>query len=101
MTVIFLNANIGHQPHVICVVILEMLNSLLLFDCEHVKTIWRHLNRVLHFDIQWKHVILGFSFEWNIKTHFLVTLLFFVAHNICLKSLKCFVDLRIRQKHII
>lgn len=82
LTAIYLNANIGHLPPVICVVILEMFNSLLLFDCEHVKTIWRQLSRVLHFDIQWKHVILGFSFEWNVKTHFLVTLLSFVAHNI-------------------
>ena len=34
----------------------------LLFDCMLVQYVWKTVNVVLAFDIQWKHVILGFYF---------------------------------------
>ena len=34
-----------------------------LYDCLHVQYAWKLLSFVLSFDVQWKHVILGFYFE--------------------------------------
>lgn len=45
--------------------------------CDNVKTIWRHLNSVIHFGTQWKHVIFGFYFERNVQTQILNTNLSF------------------------
>lgn len=65
VTVNFLNANIGQLPLVTCVVILKILKIYFF-----IVIMLKFFSSVLHFDIQWKHVILGFYIERNVKTQF-------------------------------
>ena len=46
------------------------------------------------FDVQWKHVILGFYFEQNSKVCFLSTVISFLAFKI--HNTKCIVDYKTR-----
>lgn len=61
----------------------------LIFECEHVKMIWSTLSLVIGFDIQWKHVILGFYFERNTKIRYFNTIVSFIAYKIFKYKMCC------------
>lgn len=65
----------------------------LIFECEHVKMIWSTLSLAIGFDIQWKHVILGFYFDRNTKIRYFITIVSFIAckifkYKMCCRSQK-------------
>lgn len=64
------------------------------------KIIWRHLSSVLHFDIQFKHVIIGFYFKRNVKTHFLNKILSFVAYYIYKFKMFCRSQNKTETRHM-
>ena len=48
-----------------CVFCNEICNTKhLIYDCKLVKPIWQSVGNILHFDIMWKHIVLGY-FEVN------------------------------------
>lgn len=61
----------------------------LIFECKHVKMIWSTLSLVIGFDIQWKHVILGFYFERNTKIRYFNTIVSFIAYKIFKYKMCC------------
>ena len=37
----------------------------LIFECANVQSLWKILGAIINFDIQWKHVVIGFCLESN------------------------------------
>ena len=54
----------------------------LLFECKIVRKIWEYVEKIFHFHIQWKHIIVGFYHEVNTKTSFLNEFISSVAYSI-------------------
>ena len=42
-------------------------NEHLIFKCDNVNPIWKLVSRILKFEVQWKHILIGFYFEKNQK----------------------------------
>ena len=42
-------------------------NEHLIFNCDNVNHIWKLASKILKFEIQWKHILIGFYFEKNQK----------------------------------
>lgn len=51
--------------------------------------IWSTLSLIIGFDIQWKHVILGFYFERNTKIRYFNTIVSFIAYKIFKYKMFC------------
>lgn len=64
----------------------------LIFECKHVKMIWSTLSLVIEFDIQWRHVILGFYFKRNAKNTNFTTIVSYTAYKYL--NIKCVVNLK-------
>ena len=54
----------------------------LIFQCANVQNIWKILGVIINFDIQWKHVVIGFCLESNEKVSILNNILSFIACRI-------------------
>ena len=54
-------------------------NEHLLFNCENVREIWNILCIVMNFEIKWKHIVIGFYHEDNIKVKTFNNLISFTA----------------------
>lgn len=61
----------------------------LIFECDNVKEIWSKLCTTLHLDIMWKHVIIGFYYENNLKVQFLNNIISYVAYRIYKFKMLC------------
>ena len=57
-------------------------NSKHLFECKIVRKIWEYVEKIFHFYIQWKHIIVGFYHEVNTKTSFFNEFISSVAYSI-------------------
>ena len=64
----------------------------------HVQYVWKMLSLVLSFDVQWKHVILGFYFEQNSKLCFLNTVISFLAFKIYKYKMYCRLQNKVEQE---
>ena len=42
-------------------------NEHLIFSCDNANHIWKLASKILKFEIQWKHILIGFYFEKNQK----------------------------------
>ena len=42
-------------------------NEHLILSCDNVNHIWKLASKILKFEIQWKHILIGFCFEKNQK----------------------------------
>ena len=73
----------------------------LIFDCEHVHILWKNLSSVLNFDVQWKHVVLGFYSERNSKIQFLNTFVSFIAYKIYKFKMFCRVTNKTETKDML
>ena len=51
----------------------------LIFECTNVKNIWTILGFILNFEVQWKHVLVGFYYEKSEKVSMLNNLISYVA----------------------
>lgn len=51
----------------------------LIFKCDNVKEIWSTLCTIMQLDMMWKHVIIDFYYENNLRVHFLNNIIFYVA----------------------
>ena len=51
----------------------------LIFDCRNVSYIWNMVTFVCKFMIKWKHVVIGFYFEFNQNTNLLNNCIFFIV----------------------
>ena len=78
----------------------------LIFTCNNVKNIWYTLGISLKIDIKWKHIVVGFFHENNIKVKTLNNLISFTAMKIY-KELVASCHLpypkvlqKIREKHL-
>ena len=54
----------------------------LIFECANVQNIWKILGVIINFDIQWKHVVIGFCLESNEKVSILNNIMSFIACRI-------------------
>ena len=61
----------------------------LIFTCNNVKNIWYTLGISLKIDIQWKHIVIGFFHENNIKVKTLNNLISFTAMKIYKFKMVC------------
>ena len=73
----------------------------LLYDCIHVQYVWKTLSLVLSFEVQWKHVILGFYFEQNSKLCFLNTVISFLAFKIYKYKMYCRLQNKVEQESML
>ena len=48
-------------------------------ECTNVKNIWTILGFILNFEVQWKHVLVGFYYEKSEKVSMLNNLISYVA----------------------
>ena len=51
----------------------------LIYDCILVQNLWRKLGQLLKFDINWRHIAVGFHFESNDKILFFNEIISFTA----------------------
>ena len=51
----------------------------LIFECTNVKNIWTIVGFILNFEVQWKHVLVGFYYEKSDKVSMLNNLISYVA----------------------
>ena len=63
-------------------------NMHLIYDCRNAQQIWKSFSTCLKFDIDWKHIIIGFYDEINDKTILLNNLISYIACRIY-KFKKC------------
>ena len=61
----------------------------LIFECINVMKIWKTLESILNFEIQWKHLVVGFYYEDNNKVVLLNNLLSYVACRIYKYKMFC------------
>lgn len=61
----------------------------LIFECDNVNEIWSKLFTILHLDIMWKHVIIDFYYENNLKVQFLNNIISYVAYRIYKFKMLC------------
>ena len=54
----------------------------LLFECKIVRKIWENVEQIFNFQIQCKHIIIGFYHEVNSKTRFLNEFVSSVAYHV-------------------
>ena len=69
------------------------------YDCMHVQ--WKMLTLVLSFDVQWKHVILGFYFEQNSKVCFLNTDISILAFKIYKNKMYCRLQNKVEEESML
>jgi len=43
-----------------------------LFDCSKVKYIWKQVGNIMHVNLQWKHIVIGYFLDQN-NTYILLT----------------------------
>ena len=53
-----------------------------IFECTNERKIRNIIETVLNFDIQWKHILIGFCLEFNDKVNLLNKLISFIACRI-------------------
>ena len=64
----------------------------LIYSCENVKEIWNLLGISLNIDLKWKHIIIGFYHEDNIKVKTLNNLISFTALKLYKFKMLCRID---------
>ena len=64
-------------------------NKHLILNCENVKNIWTIVSAVLNIDIKWKHIVLGFYSEQNIKICLLNNIISFISYRIYKYKMYC------------
>ena len=64
----------------------------LMYSCENVKEIWNLLGISLNIDLKWKHIIIGFYHEDNIKVKTLNNLISFTALKLYKFKMLCRID---------
>ena len=73
----------------------------LLYDCIHVQFVWKMLSLVLSFNVQLKHVILGYDFEQNSKVCFLNTVISILAFKIYKYKMYCRLQNKVEQESML
>lgn len=61
----------------------------LIFDCVNVVKIWKVASECLNFDINWKHIVLGFYLEETQVTKLYNYFLSFIAYRIYKCKMYC------------
>ena len=61
----------------------------LIFECTNIQNIWKIIGSVLNFEIQWKHIVIGFCLEFNDKVSMLNNLISFIACRIYKFKMYC------------
>ena len=64
----------------------------LIFDCKNVSYIWNMVSLVCKFNIKWKHVVIGFYFEFNQNTNLLNNFISFIALKIYKYKMFCRIE---------
>ena len=54
----------------------------LIFECVNIQNIWKILSAAIRFDIQWKHIVIGFFLEYNEKVSIFNNIISFIACRI-------------------
>ena len=64
-------------------------NEHLIFNCDNVNHIWKLASKILKFEIQWKHILIGFYFEKNQKIIYLNNIISTIATIIYKYKMYC------------
>ena len=65
-----------------------------MYECQNVKEIWNVSNKILKFDVSWKHIVVGFYHEMNEKKNTIIftNLISFLALRIYKYKMWCRID---------
>ena len=61
----------------------------LIFECVNIQNIWKILSAAIRFDIQWKHIVIGFCLEYNEKVSIFNNIISFIACRIYKYKMYC------------
>ena len=61
----------------------------LIFECLNIQNIWKILSAAIRFDIQWKHIVIGFCLEYNEKVSIFNNIISFIACRIYKYKMYC------------
>ncbi|XP_062574193.1 uncharacterized protein LOC134236030 [Saccostrea cucullata] len=73
----------------------------LIFDCDNVKGVWQKLNIVMNYDVQWKHIVVGFYLETNSRIRFYNTIISYLAYKIYKFKMKSRIENIIQEKFML
>ena len=65
----------------------------LIFECVNIQNIWKILSVAIRFDIQWKHIVIGFCLENNEKVSIFNSIISFIACRIYKFKMYCRLEL--------